>query len=212
MIYLKMDSRLEKFSATMKKLLSEDNRDKLLGEISEDIEESIMTVKDMIDSGEITYEEMKQELTKNLNVNTLHRPGSVAQMLVGCTSEDSCPMKQEELLDIPYFYDNYEDIFIPITRADSPISDNSFAVVYITGDYKDLGKDKLKELFSKGFKKVKIMHKTDTRARYNIKVIDDLDGYLKAKSVDYSKYTVGIGATVLALVLLFFVIKYLRKS
>ena len=207
-----MDSKLERFSGIMRKLLSEENRDKLLGDISEDIEESIMEVKDLIDSGEITYDQMRDELTKNLNVNTLHRPGSVAQMLVGCTSEDSCPMKQEELLDIPYFYDNYEDSLIPITRTNSPVSDKSYAVVYVTGDYKDIGKDKLKELYSKGFKRVKIMHKTGTRARYNITKIEDIYSFINSPETDYSKYAIGVGVTIVTIVLFLLLVRYLKSK
>lgn len=207
-----MDSKLERFSGIMRKLLSEENRDKLLGDISDDIEESIMEVKDLIDSGEITYDQMRDELTKNLNVNTLHRPGSVAQMLVGCTSEDSCPMKQEELLDIPYFYDNYEDTLMPITRVNSPVSDKSYAVVYVTGDYKDIGKDKLKELYSKGFKRVKIMYKTGTRARYNITKIDDIYSFINSPETDYSKYAIGVSVTIATIVLFLLLVRYLKTK
>ena len=208
----KMESKIERFSCIMKKLLSDENKDKLLGDISEDIEESIMEIKDLIDSGEISYDQMRDELTKNLNVNSLHRPGSVAQMLIGCTSEDSCPMKQEELLDIPYFYDNYEDTLMPITRTNGPISDKSYAVIYVTGNYKDIGKDKLKELYSKGFKRVKIMHKTGTRTRYNITKIEDIHSFINSPEIDYSKYAIGAGVSIVSVILLLLLIRYLKSK
>ena len=207
-----MESKLERFSIIIKKLLSDENRDKLLGDISEEIEEFIMDIKDLIDSGEISYDQMRNELTKNINVNTLHRPGSVAQMLIGCTNEDSCPMKQEELMDIPYFYDKYEDTLLPITRNSFPVSDNSYAVIYVTGDYKDISIDKIKELYSKGFKKLKIMHKTGTRSRYNITKIEDVYEYLTTPEIDYGKYAISVGVSIISIVTFFLLIKYLKHK
>ena len=41
---------IDNFSNIMRKLLSRDNKDKLLGEVSDELEEAIVQVKDMIDS------------------------------------------------------------------------------------------------------------------------------------------------------------------
>ena len=50
-----MDNILvENFSRIVKRLLSEENKDLLLGEISEDLEQYIADIKNLVDSGSVT--------------------------------------------------------------------------------------------------------------------------------------------------------------
>ena len=52
-----MDSLLiDNFSRIVRRLLSEENKDKLLGEISEELEQYVADIKNMVDAGTITYE------------------------------------------------------------------------------------------------------------------------------------------------------------
>ena len=129
-----MDTLLiDNFSRIVGRLLSEENKDKLLGEISEDLEQYIADIKNMVDSGTITYDKLRYEISNNLNITEDQRPGSVAQMLLGCIDEESCPMRQEEVLDIPYFYDKEQKKIIPMTKISNSFTSDSYAVIYITG-------------------------------------------------------------------------------
>lgn len=183
-----MDSLLiENFSRIMRKLLSEENKYKLLGEISDDLEQYIADIKNMVDAGTITYDQLREEISKNLNIYEDQRPGSVAQMLMGCIDEESCPMRQEEVLDIPYFYDKVNKKIIPITRIDSSITSDSYAVIYVTGSPSDVSIDSLRELENKGFTKIKIMYKNSSKSRYRTFNIDNLNLYMNPGSMFNSK-------------------------
>lgn len=188
--------RLENFSRIMKTLLSGDNKDKLLGEISDDLEDAIIQVKNMIDSGEITHHELQQEISKNLNLGENHVPGSVAQMIIGCTKEDSCPMRQEELMDIPYFYDQREDSLIPITKIDMPIGAQSYAVVYMTGG-KKLTPKVIAQLQNSGFTKAKVMFKNSTHDKYKMSIYENLNQSPVEADGNFNTMAISIGLFIL---------------
>ena len=187
---------IDNFSRIIRRLLSEENKDKLLGEISEDLEKYITDIKNMVDAGTITYDQLRDEVSKNLNINEDHIPGSVAQMLMGCIDEESCPMRQEEILDIPYFYNKQNKKIIPITKLDNSITNESYAVIYITGSPSDVSIDSLRELESKGFNKIKIMYKKNTKSRYRTFNIDNLNIYLNPQNM----FNFKTGALVIALI------------
>lgn len=191
---------IENFSRIMRKLLSEENKDKLLGEISDDLEQYIADIKNMVDAGTITYDQLRDEISKNLNIYEDQRPGSVAQMLMGCIDEESCPMRQEEVLDIPYFYDKANKKIIPITRIDSSISSDSYAVIYVTGSPSDVSIDSLRELENKGFRKIKIMYKNSSKSKYRTFNIDNLNLYMNPASMFNAKTGVLV-AFLLAIIL-----------
>jgi hypothetical protein len=171
------------FSLIVSRLLSEENKDKLLGEISEDLEQYVADIKNMVDSGTITYDQLRDEISKNLNLKEDHVPGSVAQMLMGCIDEESCPMRHEEVLDIPYFYDKQNKKLIPVTKLDGSVTSDSYAVIYITGEPSDISIDSMKELDQKGFRKIKIMYKKNTKSKYRTFNIDNLNIYLNPQNM-----------------------------
>ena len=171
------------FSDMIHKLLKDENKDTLLGEISDELEQYIVNIKDMVESGEITYSELQEEISNNLNINEQHRPGSVAQMLVGCIDRDSCPMRQEEILDVPYFYDNEHESIIPITRADSAITQDSYAVIYLTGTPSDITPAIIDDLRKKGFNRLKIMFKESSTAKYKVLEIEDINSNIITTNV-----------------------------
>ena len=168
------DILIDNFSRMIRQLLSPENRNKLLGEIPEEFEQYIIDIRNMVDSGSITYEQLQSEISRNLDIREEPRPGSVAQMLLGCTREESCPIRQEEILDVPYFYDTKDKTLIPITRISSAITPDSYAIIYLTGDPSGITKETFAELKRNGFNKVKIMYKNSTKSKYNMKVIEDL--------------------------------------
>ena len=54
----------------------------------------------MVDEGEITLEELREEITKHLGSKTNVVPNSLAQLLIGCVGDsNACLMKAEK----PYF-------------------------------------------------------------------------------------------------------------
>ena len=198
---------IDNFSRIVKRLLSEENKDKLLGEISEDLEKYITDIKNMVDSGTITYDQLRDEISKNLNLDEDHVPGSVAQMLMGCIDEESCPMRQEEVLDIPYFYDKRNKKLISITRLDSSITHESYAVVYITGNPSDISIDSLRELESKGFNRLKIMYKSNTKSKYRTFNIDNLNIYLNPQNM-FNYKTGALVITLIAIILYLLIRRY----
>lgn len=204
-----MDNLLiDNFSRIVRRLLSEENKDKLLGEISEDLEQYIADIKNMVDAGTITYDQLRDEISKNLNISQEQRPGSVAQMLLGCIDEESCPMRQEEVLDIPYFYDKKEKKVIPMTRINSSITNDSYAIIYITGSPSDISIDALKELEENGFNKIKIMYKKSTKSRYKTFNIENLNSYMNPQNIFNYKN----GALVLVLLSIILFLIYKRQS
>lgn len=203
-----MDNLLvNNFSRIVRRLLSEENKDKLLGEISEELEQYIADIKNMVDAGTISYDQLRDEISNNLNITEDQRPGSVAQMLLGCIDEESCPMRQEEVLDIPYFYDKEQKKIIPMTRINSSITNDSYAVIYITGTPSDISIDALKELEENGFTRIKIMYKRNTKSKYKTFNIDNLNLYMNPQNV--FNYKTGALVMVLLAIILFLIY---RKS
>ena len=183
-----MDSLLiENFSRMMSKLLSEENKDKLLGEISDELEQYIAEIKNMVDSGSITYDQLREEISKNINLRQDQQPGSVAQMLLGCIDEESCPMRQEEIMDVPFFYDKDANDVIPITQVSTSISPDSSAVIYITGSPSEVSMNSLKRLREKGFSKIKIMYKRSSRSKYRTFNINNVQLYVNPTKMFNSK-------------------------
>lgn len=199
-----MDSLLiDNFSRIVRRLLSEENKDKLLGEISDELEQYVADIKNMVDAGTITYDQLRDEISKNLNIEDNPKPGSVAQMLLGCIDEESCPMRQEEVLDIPYFYDKEQKKVIPMTRINSSITNDSYSVIYITGTPSDISIDALKELEENGFTKIKIMYKRNTKSKYKTFNIDNLNLYMNPQNV--FNYKTGALVMVLLAIILFLI-------
>mgnify|MGYP005995890685 FL=1 len=201
-----MDSLvIDNFSRIVGRLLSEENKDKLLGEISEDLEQYIADIKNMVDSGTITYDKLRDEISNNLNISEEQRPGSVAQMLLGCIDEESCPMRQEEVLDIPYFYDKEQKKVIPMTKISNSFTSDSYAVIYITGSPSDISIDALRELEENGFSKIKIMYKKSTKSKYKTFNIDNLNLYMNPQNM--FNYKTGALVMVLLSIILFLIYK-----
>jgi hypothetical protein len=171
----------------MTKLLSEENKDKLLGEISDELEQYIAEIKNMVDSGSITYDQLREEISKNINLRQDQQPGSVAQMLLGCIDEESCPMRQEEIMDVPFFYDSKNKDVIPITKVSSSISPESSAVIYITGSPSDVSMNAIKSIQDKGFSKIKIMYKKSSRSSYRTFNINNVQLYMNPSRMFNSK-------------------------
>ena len=190
----------------IKQLLSEENKDKSLGEVSDELNGYIITIKELVESGEITYDILQKEILKHLNESDKTLPGSLAQLLIGCIGDDEgCPLKQTKDQDIPFAYDNKFNKIFPLSKETRPASVNNHAVIYFTGTPDNLKIESLKYLLDLGFNKVKIDYKSLASANYKTIYIENLKKYiysLPEKDDDNLLYLIGI----ILLIIIFYLI------
>ena len=169
-----------KLDDAISELLSERNRDKSLGEISERLNDYIVEIKHLVDTRNLTYEQLREEILKHMNSIDDARPGSLAQILVGCIKgEESCPMKKEDIENVSFIYQD-EDL-IPLTKTFLPFTDESYAIIYINGDPGEIDIESLRELEGNGFKKMKIKHRESLNLKYETLEIENLKRYIYSR-------------------------------
>jgi hypothetical protein len=199
-----MDIPQTTLSDAIKQLLSTDNKDKSLGEVSEELNEYIIKIKDLVYKNEIDLEELKEEISKNLNKDQI-LPGSIAQLLVGCVDEEgACPMQSDHPEDVSFAYSQEEGGMVPLSNYSHPVTDKTYAVLWLTGDPKKIKMESLKGLEKKGFKRLKIQHKNIDSANYNVINIENLKRYINEKSNDgiYSDFMI-MGFILLLIVIIY---------
>lgn len=205
---------LIKLSEAIQKLLSEENKDKSLGELNKELTEYVIEIKELTESKSISFDRLKEELSKHINIEKDNLPGSIAQLLVGCIDEEgSCPVnKKEEPDDIPFIYDNKTKTIKPISKITTPMTDESYAVVYVSGKLSDLSIDALKDLLDRGFKRLKVEYKEISSSDYKRVNIENLKKYIYFKPSDNNdKSGLNILIFLIALLILFYIIKSLQK-
>ena len=176
------ENNVIRLSDAVSKLLSETNKDKTIGEVSEELSDYIVEIKELVDSGSITYEDLKKEISKNLKTDSKILPGSVSQLLIGCVNEQgSCPLRQEEPENVPFVYDTVSDKIVPLSKIDTPVTDNTYAVLYITGNPDKINIDSLGELEKKGFRKLIIEYKNISSTEYKKINIENLRKYIYSR-------------------------------
>lgn len=189
-------------------ILSKENKNKSLGEVSDELNEYLIEIKEAVESGDITYEFLQKEIANHLDENEKTIPGSLAQLLIGCVSEDgSCPLKNNQVHDIPFVYDNKYNKIFPISKQLTPYNENSYAVLYFTGQPKNLKPETLKYLEENGFNKLKIEYKNIDSSNYKTIYIENLKKYIYAqpeKGDDNLLYLIGI---LVILLLVYLIIK-----
>lgn len=179
------EDKKKHLSEAIKKLLSSDNKNKSLGEVSDELNEYIITIKELVDQKEISLDDLKYEIAKYLHKDDKIIPGSLAQLLVGCVgSESSCPMKEEHPEDVPFAYNHEKGSLVPLSSFKRPITDNTYAVLYITGDPQKIKIDSLQHLEEQGFKKIKVYYKNVDSANYTVLNVDNLKKYIHTRSKD----------------------------
>lgn len=169
-----MENEYVKLSDAVAKLLTEDNKDKNLGEVSTKLNRYLIEIKDLVESKEISYEKLRKEIQKHINVEEDVRPGSVAQLLVGCVNEKECPLQKEKAMDVSFIYDHKLDKIVPLTNIMGPITDESYCVIYINGSPNNIKPEALLELEKMGFKKLRIKHKNVKDSKYSTIDITDI--------------------------------------
>ena len=190
----------------MEKLLKEDNKDKNLGEVSEELNTYLIEIKDLVESKEISYEKLKSEIQKHIDIRENVRPGSVAQLLVGCVNETECPLQKEKAMDVSFIYDHKTDKLVPLTNITSPLTEDSYCVIYINGDPKNIKIEALMELEKMGFKRIKIKHKNIKSSKYSTIDISDIQAMINENQNLTSR-----GAFVIAIFLVILLLLYIYR-
>lgn len=166
----------EELNNLLAELLSDDNKDRTLGELDNRLSIQLSELKKMIDLGIIDYSDLQKEISKYIDINEQSIPGSVSQLLKGClSSSGSCPINRDNF--ISYTYDVETHKLISLSN-DSEIKTNSKAVIYLTGAPSDIKPEIISKLHSKGFSKLTIKFKDLTMSNYETEEIENLEDYL----------------------------------
>ena len=152
---------------------------------------------------------MRDEISKHVDLNKRNIPGSVSQLLIGCINENgSCPMKREQAEDIAFAYDEKNKTILSLSKTNTPLTEDTYAVLYVTGHPSTIDIDCLHDLENKGFKKLRIEYKEVSSSNYKSLNIENLKKYLYFKpGTKNNNNGVMIICFLLALILLIYVIK-----
>lgn len=197
-----------KLSDAVSKLLSEQNKDKSLGELTEELSSYIIEIKELVDSNSISFEALRDEISKHVDLNNKNIPGSVSQLLIGCINENgACPMKREHAEDIAFAYDEKNKTITPLSKSSSPLTEDTYAVLYVNGHPSSISIDCLQDLENKGFKKLRIEYKEISSSNYKSLNIENLKKYLYFKPGTKDNNGLLVICFLFALILLIYVIK-----
>ena len=202
-----MEKGYIKLSDAVSKLLTEENKDKNLGEVSQELNNYLIEIKDLVESNEISYDKLREEIQKHIDTDQSARPGSVAQLLMGCVNESECPLQKEKAVDISFIYDHKLNKVVPLTNVTSPVSEDSYCIIYINGDPESIKIESFLELESLGFQKIKIKHKKPSDSSYKIIDFGSIQEAINRNQKLNSK-----GTFILAVILIMLLLLYLYKS
>lgn len=206
-----MSSKI-KLTDAIGKLLSEDNRDKTLGEIGEDLSDYLIEIKDMVKSGDITYNVLMEEISKYIGHGQIPKPNTVAQLLMGCGEEDVwCPLDESDN-EVSFYYDSEGKRFVSISEENEPINSDTYAVVFLTGNPKDLDISSFESLASKGFEKLKIKFKNVSDSVYKELEIGDLEKHIRRNTKSQPGDKISMFMSISFLLVVLVVVYYIRNS
>jgi len=209
-----MDERDVKLSEAIAKLLSEDNKDKSLGEIGEDLSDYLIQIKEMVEKGDITYGGLIEEISKYIVQGEIPKPGSVSQLLLGCIEgEEFCPLNEEKE-DVTFIYDTETQKFVSISSVDTPANRDVYAILYLTGDPREVDIDSFRDLETKGFEKIKIRHKSVSESSYREVSIENLERYIKLvnKTGEVTEHNLGTFMSICFLVIVLFILYFMKSG
>jgi hypothetical protein len=173
-------------SKAVSELLSSKNKNKSLGEASLELNDYIIKIKDLVDAGDITLEQLREEITKHLDSKEVIVPNSLAQLLIGCVGDkETCLLKPEKAEDVAFLYNTQKGKLQALSKINTiPLTEDSVAVLYLTGNPNKINLDSLKFLEEQGFKKLRIEYKDIKSANYKVINIDNLKRYIYSKPDD----------------------------
>jgi hypothetical protein len=174
-----MDIQIVNLSKAVSEILSSKNRSLSLGEASQELNNYIIHIKELVDNGSITLNDLSNEIVKHIKNKDEIIPNSLAQLLIGCVGDkNSCLMKQEKPEDVPFIYNHQTQKLQALSKENTPFSDDSTAVLYITGSPEKINIESLKFLEDQGFKKLRIEYKDINSANYKVINVDNLKKYI----------------------------------
>jgi hypothetical protein len=168
-----------KLSDAIARLLSQDNKDKSLGEIGEDLSEYLVQIKELVERKEITYGGLMEEIYKYIDKDEIIKPNSVSQLLLGCVEGDQWCFFNSKDSEISFFYDTEKQSFVSLSGKDTPDDKDTYAVLFLSGDPRNIDIESFKNLEEKGFQKVKIRFKSVSDSEYREISIQDLVQYIQ---------------------------------
>ena len=193
------------FSKAVANLLTDENKNKSLGEVSGNLNNYLIEIKRLVETNEISSTKLRKEIQKHVTDEKL-KPGSVAQLLVGCIN-DECPLQKEVAEDISFIYDSVTRKLVPLTPISSPVSEESYAVLYISGDPSEIKISSLTEIEAMGFRRIKIKHKKLNESTYKTFSIDNLEDYILTNQNNFSQKGKFLLLVFLAVLLLIYLSK-----
>lgn len=206
-----MSSRI-KLTDAIGKLLSEDNRDKTLGEVGKDLSDYLVQIKEMVKNGDITYSVLMEEISKYIEKGKVPKPNTVAQLLLGCVEGDEwCPLDRVEN-EVFFYYDSESKKFVSISTEDTPKNEETHAVVFLTGEPKDIDMSSFQNLEEKGFEKLKIRFRDVSDSVYKELLIKDLEKYIKINEKRKNLDKTSIFMIISFLFIITIIIFYLKHS
>lgn len=187
-------------TSIVKVLLSEDNRDRELGEISRDVQNYFLKVRNLMEKDNASYDTIKEEILRNIPDESEMKPGSIAQLLYGCLKEETNDERRATSNEVNFLYEDGK--LSRLESMEDVIGDETYAVVHITGNPRDITLENLKEINVMGFKKLKIKYKSQFSLSWKVFSIENLEKYINLKSGVFGNNSVFIGAIVLILALI----------
>ena len=207
-----MEDNVLKLTDAVAKLLSRENKDKSLGEVSKELNDHLIEIKELVESNQISYDSLKEEIKKHIEFKDGLKPGSIGQLLIGCMEGNECAMSKETAEDVAFAYDTSKHVIIPLTNLKNPISNESYCVLYINGSPSDINVNSLKELEKTGFTKIKIKHKNINETSYKTLDIENINKYIEFSKQDFSKNGIMTVGTLLILILLIYLLMKKKKE
>ena len=193
-----------KLSDAVAKLLKEDNKDKNLGEVSAELNNYLIEIKDLVETNEISYDQLKKEIQKHIDYSEDIKPGSVAQLLMGCVNENECPLQKEQAMDISFIYDYKTNKILPLTNITTPVTEDSYCIIYINGDLDSVKLEPLMELEKRGFNKIKIKHKKPSESIYKTMDVSSIQEAINMdKGISKSSLLIALFLIIILLIYMF---------
>ena len=164
---------------TIDRLLS--NRDKKLGELDDDLRESLIGISASLNIGDLDYDTLRKYIKSKTVVDDI-QPGTVGHILVGCAGkEGTCVLGGGSTSDTSYVYDEDTNHITRVSGVGIPTGEHSQAIIHTLGDPEDIDLDVFKKLDSKGFVRVKILKKNVGSSTAEEIIIDDLKKYIYSR-------------------------------
>lgn len=196
------------FKDAISKILSKENKDKTFQNVEDEIYDYIVQIKNSLENGDIDYQKLQEEISKHLNKDEETLPGSISQFLIGCMNDnETCPIVKEK--EVRFVYDHKRKKVKPLENYYKEIDDDTYAILYVTGNPKRINNDILNYFIKKGFKKIKFKYKPISSNKYQTLSIDNLINYINKNNNNGNEFVLIFG---IILILIIFYLMANKKN